>query len=225
MKKSVRKIVCLVLTLALAMSLSVAAFATEQPASEEFTPSKDSTWGDLYRHFDAEGFASLPLEIQKEYDSVLLDSEDSADPTMASEEAFAVDEVFETSVSASAYLYYETDDNEVAPQSINIAGLLDLLLGVSSTKTEIDYTVGLYSTITCPWMYCSVTIYDEDTGKFVDFDSSIESDPTKVCSVDGTFDGLKSKHEYRLKAFGNVTPPTGYYISGPLTVETTKETK
>ena len=74
-------------------------------------------------------------------------------------------------------------------------------------------------------MYCSVTVYDADTDKFVDFDSAIESDPTKICVVDGTFDGLKSKHKYKIKAFGNLTPPQGYYLSNPLITEATKETK
>lgn len=44
--------------------------ADAQPGT--FVPSPDSTWGDFLRHCSPEAFASLPEEIQKEYDSLLL---------------------------------------------------------------------------------------------------------------------------------------------------------
>lgn len=40
---------------------------------EPFTPTSDSTWGDLHRHFDPEGFEELPKEIQEQLDSSLLE--------------------------------------------------------------------------------------------------------------------------------------------------------
>ena len=45
----------------------------EEPAVwEDFTPTADSTWGDLFRHFDSEGFSALPENIQAEMDQTLL---------------------------------------------------------------------------------------------------------------------------------------------------------
>lgn len=45
----------------------------EGPAAMEgFTPAADSTWGDLFRHFDPEGFSKLPADVQSEFDRTLL---------------------------------------------------------------------------------------------------------------------------------------------------------
>lgn len=41
-------------------------------ATEGFTPAADSTWGDLFRHFDPEGFFKLPADVQSEFDRTLL---------------------------------------------------------------------------------------------------------------------------------------------------------
>lgn len=37
-------------------------------ATEGFTPAADSTWGDLFRHFDPEGFSKLPADVQSEFE-------------------------------------------------------------------------------------------------------------------------------------------------------------
>lgn len=48
-------------------------FPSEGPAAtEEFTPAADSTWGDLFRHLDPEGFSELPADVQAEFDRTLL---------------------------------------------------------------------------------------------------------------------------------------------------------
>lgn len=221
MKRHLKKLTSLVAALAVVTSLSVSAFASEVPADDGFLPEADSTWGDLFRHFDPEGLEALPLEIQAQYDAALLDTEMSTD----TENTISAMSDAETTVSASGYLYADPDSDTQEDRSVDIAGLLNLSLGVSSTKTEIEYTAGLFCTKTCPWMYCSVTIYDGETGKYIDFDRSAELDGAKVCSVDGTFSGLESKHEYKVKGFGNVTPPEGYFLSNPLYVETMKKTK
>lgn len=222
MKRHLRKIASLVTALVVVTSLSVSAFASEVQTKDGFTPEADSTWGDLFRYFDPEGFEALPEEIQNQYDAALLNTEMS----VSTENVISNMSEAETTISASGYLYKDTEST-TGPEScsIDIAGLLNLTLGVSSTKTKIEYTAGLFCTKTCPWMYCSVTIYDGETGKYIDFDRSAELDGAKVCNVDGTFSGLESKHKYKVQAFGNVTPPAGYFISNPLYVETMQETK
>ena len=63
-----------------------------------FASSPDSTWGDLLRHCSPEAFASLPEEIQKEYDSFLLTDGTPAVSADAGEKSF---------VSTVGYLYPE----------------------------------------------------------------------------------------------------------------------
>lgn len=78
MKKNVIKILFTTLAVTCIVSFSaISSFATENNASEAetgFVPSANSTWGDLYRHFDYEGFSALSPEEKQFYDSVPLNS-------------------------------------------------------------------------------------------------------------------------------------------------------
>ncbi|WP_449290954.1 hypothetical protein [Oscillibacter ruminantium] len=224
MKSYLKKVTSLVTAVVMVACLSIPAFASEVSKEDEFMPKSDSTWGDLYRYFDTEGFENLPVEVQQEYNSALLDEKTTSKST---NDVAVMSGDFETVVSSTTYLYKEADSNVAEHQTVNsidIGGFLNLSLGVSSTQDTISYTAGLFSTINCPRMYCSVTLYDADTGAYVKFNSSPAVD-AKVCSVDGTFKYLKSKHEYNLKAHGTVTPPEGYFLGSPLYVETNKKTK
>ena len=62
---------------------------TKQPYILE----SSSTWGDLYRHFDPQGFEKLPEEMQVQLDGIPLERADSREV-----EAF---------ISTQAYLYPE----------------------------------------------------------------------------------------------------------------------
>ena len=101
MKKNVIKILCTTLAVTCIVSFSaISAFATENNASEAetgFVPSANSTWGDLYRHFDYEGFSALSPEEKQFYDSVPLNSGTEstvlADTRVAPASTSAVDDV------------------------------------------------------------------------------------------------------------------------------------
>ena len=82
MKKIIFKILCLTLVAANIMAFSsVSAIASDTPTTNQgFIPSDDSTWGNLYRYFDPEGFSALPLEVKQIYDSTLLNN-NTASPT------------------------------------------------------------------------------------------------------------------------------------------------
>lgn len=82
MKKFSSKILCLTLVAASIMAFaSVSAIASDTPTKNQgFIPSDDSTWGDLYRHFDPEGFADLSPEVKQVYNSTLL-NHNTASPT------------------------------------------------------------------------------------------------------------------------------------------------
>ena len=62
---------------------------TEEP----YIPDSSSTWGDLYRHFDPQGFEELPEEMQDQLKDIPLERTDGR-PV----EAF---------ISTQAYLYPE----------------------------------------------------------------------------------------------------------------------
>ena len=82
MKKILSIILCLSLVAASIMAFpSVSAIASDAPTiNQGFIPSDDSTWGNLYRYFDPEGFSALPPEVKQIYDSTLLNN-NTASPT------------------------------------------------------------------------------------------------------------------------------------------------
>lgn len=80
-KKLFSKTICMVLATATVMSFSVIpSFASEATSNvssvdeKAYTPSSDSTWGDLYRYFDPEGFTSLTDEEKQLYNSTPLNN-------------------------------------------------------------------------------------------------------------------------------------------------------
>ncbi len=50
-----------------------AAEAAGGDAEEPYIPASSSTWGDLYRHFDPQGFGELPEEMQVQLDGIPLE--------------------------------------------------------------------------------------------------------------------------------------------------------
>lgn len=58
---------------------------------EPYIPESSSTWGDLYRYFDSQGFEKLPEEMQAQLDSIPLERADSRP--------------VEALISTQAYLY------------------------------------------------------------------------------------------------------------------------
>lgn len=195
-----------------------------------YTPTESSTWGDLYRHFDPEGFEALSAEEQAMFDAALLDGTDlQAPPAQTDYDIVSTTAplrsesgtTHENYTSANGYFYTSSDDPD---RAVDIKGFLDLTLGVSSDENSIDYTAVLLSTMECPKMWINMSLYDNEAGQYVAFDSVIEED-TWICSIDDTFSGLESKTEYNVKAAGMVNPPDGYFSSGALFDEYDKETK
>ena len=232
MKKLLSKGIGMVLSL-VCMSICVfpnyiaqAAETTDKVEVDAFTPSVDSTWGDLYQHFDPQGYDAFTDSEKRLYHSILLKeiaetSEENMNTVMTESGVDILgNKDFENVVSLSGYLYSNDNTN----RAININGLLSLVMGLASTKDSIEYTTAFASTITCPRLAISMSIYDVKDGKYVGFNRGYD-DNVKIFTLDDTFDGLKSKTEYTVQAVGTVTPPEGYISSGPLVTLDNKKTK
>lgn len=127
MKRCFREVVSLISAVAIAASMSVCAFTSDSQTDMGFTPDYDSTWGDLYRYFDPEGFEVLPPEIQKQYDSVLFDDGEA--------NVVAMDDA-ETTVSTSGFIYTEESSEVAEPRE-------DLLRFESSSNPTREHTKAL----------------------------------------------------------------------------------
>lgn len=189
----------LVVTGLIALS-SVSVFASDAaPTKEGFIPSEDSTWGDLYRYFDPEGFASLSLEEKQVYDSTPLDYQTTS-PSFINTNTDAVEKLNDITtafleengielndyVSVTAPIYCLDDDDLQSRISLELA---TMALDSTSTTDSINYTDVITPTITCPKFGIATTLYDND-GIYVDFNSESKSN-TMACDINDSFDGLK----------------------------------
>lgn len=185
MKKKISKFLSLALAAIMSMSLSVSAFAAE-PVVEPYTPTEETTLGDVCRHFEPEWFASLPDEIQAQYDETLLKEAGAAEASINPENG-------------------ERATVGWATVSANATGAVE----------AISYTAGLAVTIECPALVLTAVIYDDETGDLIDSTSSYETDEYNTLITD-TCRNLEPNHRYRLEAIGLVTPPAGCTINGAL---------
>lgn len=87
----------------------VSAFASNDVTTKEgFVPSEDSTWGDLYRYFDLESFATLSPEEKQMFDSTPLDAHSASltfsNATPDTATAFMEEHTIETENSISTVI-------------------------------------------------------------------------------------------------------------------------
>lgn len=223
MKKIFSKIFCLALVVSTIMAFpSISALASDTPTTKKgFIPSDDSTWGDLYRYFDPEGFAALSPEEKQIYNSTLLDnSSTSTEENRKENYASSSSIIYPTDTeghevdnyaSSSSIIYpvgNEDSTSSISPLGIEFA---ELLLDVVASTDSIDYTGLLVSTVPCPKLGIAVTLYDED-GIYVGFNADSD-DNTNKFSLRDTFDGLESKTKYQVHGLALITPPPGYTAS------------
>lgn len=227
MRKIFSKILCLTMVVASIMAFSTAsAIASSKTTSKRgFVPSDDSTWGDLYRYFDPEGFSALPLEMKQIYNSILLNNNTEA----STQEATISDQVSASTsvtfipqegatisdsdsdaerISASTSMTFLPKEEGTAQSRGSDLELANFTLSLLPTTDSISYTGFLASTIPCPKLGIAVTLYNED-GIYVDFNSESEED-AMFCSISDTFDGLESKTTYTAHGLALVTPPPDY---------------
>ncbi len=202
MKKTFMRIIAIGMIL---LNLNICASATDiQKADannfgevEGFTPTSESTWGDVLRYFNPEEFDHLPEELQQQYDAILL--EDVND---------------ESTSSTTATLR----------SGIVVSDLLTFAMGTTGNRTSIDYSISLYSTVQCPYIGISVVLYDAEANTYVASDLGVDTN-TQLCTLEDSFTGLIRQHKYRVQAASAVTPPAGYWGDGVLTLEDEVSTK
>ena len=71
MKKSFSKLIDVAVAV---MICSVVPVFAVDSADDGYTVNSDTTWGDLYRYYEPEMFATLPEAIQMQYDNTLLEN-------------------------------------------------------------------------------------------------------------------------------------------------------
>lgn len=235
MKKCFVRLLSVLLTVALALSLAGCSSSNTEVTAKGYPADEDTTWGELFEHFDKEGFDTLPAEIQEQLKADLLsddiwekDDIQAGTPVYSEntteEEKKKVEEQLEQSVRSSSMEFFY-NENE-SPEDFEDASLLslDLLAAPALENAAIEYMVSFSSEQECPAAVIIVALKDKETGNYLACNSTSELEDhtngsSKTYSIGGltdVFADLQTGHEYKVQAIAIATPPEGYLLTAPL---------
>lgn len=198
-----------------------------------FVPKSDTSWGELFRHFDSAEFSELDPRLQQMMDETVLSQEvaenqaqplaetDSVGMIYPEEDSDGAQEILDKAIYASADGLL-SDRTETEPGLI----VFDLVSYPQADESGIEYAGHLSTFADCPGACVLVALQDSASGELVAFDCT--DDLSHHTSASGTisqtimkdnFDDLKPGHEYTIKARAFVLPPEGRSIDGSLYTE------
>ena len=237
MKKCFVRLLSVLLTVALALSLAGCSSSNTEVTAKGYPADKNTTWGELFEHFDKEGFHSLPAEIQEQLKDDLLSDDTwekddiqagtpvySADTT--EEEMKKAEEQLKQSVlsSSTQHFYNENESpNNFSQKDVSVLNF-NLLAAPSLDDPSIEYMTTFFSYQQCPSAVIIIALQDKETGSYLACNSTSKlEDHTngsgKTYSIGGLTDvfvDLQTGHEYKVQAMAIAVPPEGYLLTAPL---------
>ena len=207
----------------LSVLLLALCFALSSCSAAGFVPKSDTTWGELFRHFDSKEFSELDPQLQQMMDEAVLSqevAENEAQPltevgsvgmTYPEEDSDGAQEILDKAIYASADGLL-SDRTETEPGLV----VFDLISYPQADKTGIEYNGMLSTFAECPGACVLVALQDSESGEFVAFDYT---DDLSQTNMEDNFDNLKPDHQYTIKARAFVLPPEGRTIEGSLYTE------
>ena len=217
----------------LSVLLLALCFALSSCSAAGFVPKSDTTWGELYRHFDSEEFSELDPQLQQMMDEAVLSQEvaeneaqpltevGSVAPIYPEEDSDGAQEILDKAIYASADGLL-SDRTETEPGLV----VFDLISYPQADKTGIEYNGMLSTFAECPGACVLVALQDSESEEFVAFDytddlsqHTNDSGTISQTNMEDNFDNLKPDHQYTIKARAFVLPPEGRTIEGSLYTE------
>ena len=227
----------------LSVLLLALCFALSSCSAAGFVPKSDTTWGELFRHFDSEEFSELDPQLQQMMDEAVLSqevAENEAQPLTEvgsvgmiypEEDSDGAQEILDKAIYASAdglLSVYASADGLLSDRTETEPGLVvfDLISYPQADKTGIEYNGMLSTFAECPGACVLVALQDSESGEFVAFDytddlsqHTNDSGTISQTNMEDNFDNLKPDHQYTIKARAFVLPPEGRTIEGSLYTE------
>lgn len=161
MKKRFVRLLSVLLATVLIFSLGGCTSSNTEITAKGYPADENTTWGELFEHFDKGGFNSLPAEIQEQLKADLLSDDiwEEADiqavapvysENTTEEEKKKAEEQLEQSVRSSSMEFFY-NENE-SPEDFEDASLLslDLLAAPALENAAIEYMVSFSSEQECP---------------------------------------------------------------------------
>lgn len=237
MKKCFVRLLSILFAVVLTLSLAGYSSPNTKVTAKGYPADENTTWGELFEHFDKEGFNSLPAEIQEQLKADLLSDDIWEEPDIQAgtpvysadtteEEMKKSEEQLKQSVRSSSmeFFYNENESPEDFSMEDSTMLMFSLLAAPSLDEPVIEYMVSFASTNPCPAATIIVTLQDKETGSYLACNSTCElEDHTngsgKTYSIGGLTDvfvDLQTGHEYKVQAIAIAVPPEGYLLTAPL---------
>ena len=235
MKKCFVRLLSILFAVVLTLSLAGCSSPNTKVTAKGYPADENTTWGELFEHFDKEGFHSLPAEIQEQLKADLLSDDIWEEPDIQAgtpvysadtteEEMKKSEEQLKQSVRSSSMEFFY-NENE-SPEDFEDASLLslDLLATPALEDAAIEYMVSFSSEQECPAAVIIIALQDKETGNYLACNSTSKlEDHTngsgKTYSIGGLTDvflDLQTGHEYKVQAIAITVPPEGYLLTSPL---------
>lgn len=237
MKKCFVRLLSVLFAVVLTLSLAGCSSSNTEVTAKGYPVDENTTWGELFEHFDKEGFDALPVEIQEQLRADLLSDDTweesdiqagtpvySADTT--EEEMKKAKEQLKQSVlsSSTQHFYNENESpNDFSQKDVAVLNF-NLLAAPSLDDPSIEYMTTFFSYQQCPAAVVIVALQDKETSSYLACNSTSKlEDHTngsgKTYSIGGltdVFADLQSGREYRVQAIAIAVPPEGYLLTAPL---------
>ena len=235
MKKCFVRLLSILFAVVLTLSLAGCSSPNTKVTAKGYPADENTTWGELFEHFDKEGFYVIPSEIQEQLKADLLSDDIWEEPDIQAgtpvysadtteEEMKKSEEQLKQSVRSSSMEFFY-NENE-SPEDFEDASLLslDLLAAPALEDAAIEYMVSFSSEQECPTAVVIVALQDKETGNYLACNSTSKlEDHTngsgKTYSIGGLTDvfvDLQTGHEYKVQAIAIAVPPEGYLLTAPL---------
>lgn len=237
MKKRFVRLLSVLFAVALALSLAGCSSSNTEVTAKGYPADKNTTWGELFEHFDKEGFDVLPSEIQEQLKADLLSDDIWEEPDIqASTPVYSADtteekmkkskEQLKQSVlsSSTQHFYNENESpNNFSQKDVSVLNF-NLLAAPSLDDPSIEYMTTFFSYQQCPSAVIIIALQDKEIGSYLACNSTCElEDHTngsgKTYSIGGLTDvfvDLQTGHEYKVQAIAIAVPPEGYLLTAPL---------
>lgn len=198
-----------------------------------FVPQSDTTWGELFRHFDSEEFSALDPQLQQMMDQAVLSQEVVQNPAQKVSSWDSVAPIYPSEDNEQAQQILENAIYSLAEGMLNESSALDprlisfaLFTYPTDEEDAISYSTQFSTFVECPGACVLIALQDNESGECIAFDCSDdvlyspkEEYTSSQIVVDNDFEDLKPNHEYTIKARAFVLPPEGRTIDGTLYTE------
>ncbi len=158
MKKCFVRLLSILLTVALALSLAGCRSSNTEVTAKGYPADEKTSWGELFEHFDKEGFDSLPAEFQEQLKADLLSDDIWEEPDIqASTPVYSADtteeemkkseEQLKQSVlsSSTQHFYNENESpNNFSQKDVSVLNF-NLLAAPSLDDPSIEYMTTFFS--------------------------------------------------------------------------------